>query len=814
MVDPTLSQTGTIEQRKDLGSGDAALYAYWMGQEKIAEKEERKWVKQARKIVQRYRDERPEATKNTNQFNILWSNVQTLLPTLYARTPVADVERRFRDEDPTGRLASELLQRAITYSADHFNFDDLMESVTEDRLLPGRGVARVLYIPHFGEVIKDAASGERPAKEDISNAESDASGDAASPGRSPEAIVSSDFDDTDAQGSNVDNAGDKAEPLREVVYEEAKPSYVFWHDYREGPARKWSEVPWVRYKSYLTRDELTQRFGKTKADKISLDYTPKGAEGGDKESTAAPPDLFKKAIVHEYWDRTKKQAVWLAPGTPDLILDKQDDPLRLPGFFPNPNPCFATMTNDKRIPVPDYVEYQDQARELDNLTARIDVLTKALKVTGFYPGENKQVLQQVFDEGMENKLVPVEDWAFFAEKGANGGIVWVPIQQVADTLIQLYNARDRVKAILYEITGIGDIMRGMTSPDETLGAQELKANFSTRRITPQQKQIARFARDMFRLMGGVIAEHFSAKTISMITGFPQLKPVPQLPPQPQPPQQPLALPAPLPQGAAPAPGAGVPAAAGAPAPGGQPQPAPPSPQMQAYQQQMQAWTQMAQKVQAITAENQEKQQQFDAAVALIKRDGPHGFRIDIEADSTIAPDEQAEKVSRTQFMQQFVPFMETMVPIALGNPEMAELAKEFTLFVVRGWRVARPLEETIGKAFAALAQLPPDPPPGAAKGGGKQTDPAALALQAHETQVDAQVQTQKSSDAVTIAREKNATALFIQNQKTEQAREQAAAEAPIKHAELGLEAARVANQHEIAQVREANAASRAAGGLQ
>jgi hypothetical protein len=299
-----------------------------------------------------------------------------------------------------------------------------------------------------------------------------------------------------------------------------------------------------------------------------------------------------------------------------------------------------------------------------------------------------------------------------------------------------------------------------------------------------------------------------------------------MPPQPQMPVQQLALPAPqaAPQqqgmaqpapGAAPAPGAGGPPAAG-PAPGAPsqaPQP-PPDPRMQAYQQAMQAWQKQMQQIQAIMADNQRKQAEFDAAVKLIKQDSAHGFRIDIEADSTIAPDEQAEKASRTQFMQQFVPFMETMVPIAKGNPEMAELAKEFTLFVVRGWRVARPLEETIGKAFTALAQLPPDPPPGAAKPAGKQSDPAAIAAQLHETQTDAQVQTQKSSDAVAIAHEKNITMLQIAAQKSNDQREAMAAEAPLKHAEIGLEAARVANQAKLEEIRANNVASRGAAGLQ
>ena len=80
--------------------------------------------------------------------------------------------------------------------------------------------------------------------------------------------------------------------------------------------------------------------------------------------------------------RRRKRVCWYAPGTPDLILDEQDDPLRLADFFPNSDPVLATTSNDKRVPVPDYTEYQDQARELDILTARIDRLTRALKVSG------------------------------------------------------------------------------------------------------------------------------------------------------------------------------------------------------------------------------------------------------------------------------------------------------------------------------------------------------------------------------------------------------------------------------------------------
>src|SRR5579883_3303781 len=66
----------------------------------------------------------------------------------------------------------------------------------------------------------------------------------------------------------------------------------------------------------------------------------------------------------------------------------------------------------------------------------------------------------------ENKLIPVDDWGAFADKGGLPGMIsWLPIKEIAETLIRLYEARDKAKQILYEITGIGDIMRGARSEE-------------------------------------------------------------------------------------------------------------------------------------------------------------------------------------------------------------------------------------------------------------------------------------------------------------------------------------------------------------
>lgn len=735
MVDITVG-TDRIVTESDLGDDDAGKWSFYMGVDRIAGKDEERWQKRGRAVVKRYRDERPERS-GQHRMNILWSNVQTLIPTLYARTPKADVQRRFLDQDDTGRLASILLERAISYSLDNSGFDAVMEAVVQDRLLPGRGVARVMYIPHFGDP-----------------------------------IASEEFADTEEAGTDIDNPGDQGEPAREVDYEEAIATYVYWEDYREGPARTWREVPWVRYSAFMTRDELVKRFGK-KGKTVNLDHTPRGA-GDDKEKQ--PPDIFKKAQVFEFWDKTKGRVIWLAPGTPDVILDDIEDPLKLPDFFPSPDPLLATTTTDKRIPVPDYTEYQDQADELDTLTARIDTLTRALKVSGIYPASIKQSLQQLVGNGTENMLIPIEDWTAFSDKGGlSNAIQWMPIKEVADTLIQLYAARDKTKELLYEITGIGDIMRGQTNPNETMGAQQLKANFSTRRIQPQQRAVGRVARDLIRLIGGVVAEHFSPQTISMITGYPQLAPVPQVPPPP-----PQFLPGAPPQMNAPQ----QPAQPGMPNGMMQMQPNP------AFQQ----WQQAQQAAQQVMEANAMKQQQFDAACKLMRDDGVRGFKLDIEADSTIAPDEQAEKQARVEFLQQIVPLLQTIVPLAQGNPPLAEMASEVAMFAIRGFRVARTLEEAFENGLKAIAKMPPVPPKGAGKAGpDPQVEQAKIAADVHDTQVQAQTDTQVAAmkaqtDQAAVAQKAQQAA-----EEMEIARQRAASEQDHNQADLMM---RTAEMHQ------------------
>jgi hypothetical protein len=77
-----------------------------------------------------------------------------------------------------------------------------------------------------------------------------------------------------------------------------------------------------------------------------------------------------------------------------------------------------------------------------------------------------------------------------------------------------FEARKQLISDVYQITGISDIVRGDTDPHETKGAQQLKSQWGSIRLRDRQKEIARFARDLARIMGEVIADKFQPDTLA------------------------------------------------------------------------------------------------------------------------------------------------------------------------------------------------------------------------------------------------------------------------------------------------------------
>ena len=449
----------------------------------------KKWEARSQKIVKRYRDDnRSQHTNETAKFNILWSNVQTLIPAVYARLPKAAVNRRFGDNDPVGRVASQLIERSLDFEIEHYSdFRSAMRHAVEDRFLGGRGVAWVRYEPHV--VAQDMPDDGYQVTEDVDKETGIGAGN-------------------EGNASTLDGgAGMEAEPQEEIEYECAPTDYVHWKDFGHSVARTWEEVTQVWRWVYMTREALIERFGEEVGNKIPLDAGPET----NKQYGQNNRD-FTRAKICELWDLETDKVYWFSKNA-GQIIDERDDPLGLEGFFPCAKPLYATMTSDTLVPIPDFVLYQDQAQELDILTDRIDGLVKALRIRGVYDA-SQPALQRLLTEGDNNTLIPVDKWMGFSEKGGlKGSIDILPIDQIAGALIQCYRARDEIKGQIYEITGISDIVRGQTSASETATAQQIKGQYAGLRLRSMQEDVALFASELIRLKAQIICSKFQPQTI-------------------------------------------------------------------------------------------------------------------------------------------------------------------------------------------------------------------------------------------------------------------------------------------------------------
>jgi hypothetical protein len=415
--------------------------------------------------------------------------VATLQPALYARRAKPVVERRFKDADPIGKTAAEVLERAVTFATDSEQFDEVIKQARDDRLIVGRGTAWVRYVPHFQQMQPPTPADGVGITDDASEYEAEA----------PE------------------------QPGDMLVFEEVAHDYVAWADFLMSPAKTWREVRWVARRVQMTRHELAERFGEEIGRAVPLAARLQ-QDNSDTPEARFRDGLAARAEVYEIWDKAERKVCWIAKGY-EAPLDERDDPLRLREFFPCPKPLFATTTTDSLIPKPDFLLYKDQANDLDDVTYRLSKLTEACRVSGVYDASQDSSLGRLFQEGGDNKLIPVNTWAAFADKGGLRGVMdFVPLDGVIATIRELTAREQALKAQIYEVTGISDIVRGYSAPSETATAQQIKGQFAALRLQEQQAEVARFARDLIAMTAEIIAEHFQPQTIALMSGLQEQAP--------------------------------------------------------------------------------------------------------------------------------------------------------------------------------------------------------------------------------------------------------------------------------------------------
>lgn len=731
-----------------------------------------KFLRRGRKILKKYRDVRSPREDAVTRYNILWANVQTRLPALYARNPKPVVERRYKDRDPVGRTAAEVLERSIEYTLEHCNdFFYTMRLAVQDYELPGLGMAWVRYEPHFHK-----------------------------PELPPDADEDDQNEETQTQGEAITSDAQDEVSEEKLKYEETIIDYCSWEDCGWSWARTWEEVRLIWKRAYMDRDELRERFTDlTEAEikSIPLDWSPKNL------TDTTIRIVRKKAIVYEIHDKKHRRRYWLVKNFPKL-LDERDDDLGLQKFFPCPRPLMANALSDELLPTPNFTFYQDQANEIDELSTRIVAISKALKVAGVRD-TSAEGLDRLLSEGVENQLVPVEGWAVLKEKGGLKGVMeLLPLQEIAQAIGYLREQRTSLIEDVYQLTGIADIVRGFSDPNETATAQQMKGQFSMIRIQDAQYEVQRFCRDIIRICGEIIAQ-YDIETLKQISGVKlltngekqqlqfqqalqqaQQQAAAHAPPAAPPgsgPPHPMGMPGSPPAGAG-APSGGMAMGAGpmhpgmAPGPGTPPQPPPSAPgAAQPGMMHPQAAPQSGTPAPGQAPLSPDKLELLELPTweevgALLENPVHREFRLDIETDSTVRMDEDAEKSARMELITAVGNFLDKAVAAGSTAPEIVPMLGELLMYGIRAFKTARPIEQAFEDAMEALekaAKQPKGPPPEVQleqmKGNIQMQiadKKAQLDAQVAQAQQQAQAQQDQLEQQLEDAREKHKTQLTMQ----------------------------------------------------
>ena len=580
---------------------EASLIRYWLEELRDAYKREQNWRKDAKRLVEMFECERRRETL----YNILYANTETISPALYNMTPRPDVRRRFKDEDEVARAGGLVLQRVLEFLLDNNlqdspHFDTIIEQALLEALVVGRGVVRFRY----------EFSGEQ----------------------------------------RIESEGISAE-------------IVAWQRFRHAYAKQWKDVSWVAFQHFMTREQLRENFGDI-ANRLPLNVSSAEADHNEDEDSwqGGENDEGQKYLgqVWEIWDKNSRKVYFISPDLPEQMLRVADDPLHLSGFFPIATPLMFFPKISSLEPVPLYAAYEGQARELNRITLRIARIIEALKVRGFYDstvGGLDRVL-----EADDNELIAAENVVAMQQGQTLDRSIWLmPLNELVLVLQQLYTQRDQIKQIIYEITGISDIIRGSSSAYETATAQEYKNQWGALRLRRLQKQVSMFVRECLRVMGE-IATRMQPETLIKMTGLP-------FPRQAEQQQAQMMI-----------------------------------QQLQGQAGQLQMMAQQdpraGQQLQALDGQIQKYQKVLDkpnweTIIQFLQNSVVRNYRIDIEANSTIEPEAAEDGQKLGEFLNAFAQFMNGIAPLVQQGYLPIEAGKEMLLAITRRYRFGEDVEESL-----------------------------------------------------------------------------------------------------------------------
>ena len=423
-------------------------FQYWKKQISSAKDAFNKYTKDAGDCEKDY-------SATDKNYNIFYSNVQTLDSNLCLNNPKPDIQRRFLKRLDSDKLKSNtyaevarVLSGAVEYVVDVSNVNRIMKKDVHNADVVGRGIAWVEYNPTI---------------------------------------------ETDENG--VEHISHRDIHLTSLKYDE----------YLCSSAECEADVWWKARRHLLTRKDIYQRFGYS-ADDSELQYAPENKKDND--------TMLKRGEVWEIWDKNDKKRIFILMNHRNHeLLEVSDDPYRLECFFPCDELVYITE-NNSIIPVPELLVYRKQALLLETICKKIAQISESLKYVVVMGSQDKSVGQDIM-RSSNGDVVSIQ--SNDAPSGIASMLTTVPTDPAVKVIEYLEAQKEKVKQNIYDITGISDLMRGISDPRETAKAQQIKGVFGSLRFQDRQMMVQEHRKRVYRIIAEIVAEHYDIETLTEMT---------------------------------------------------------------------------------------------------------------------------------------------------------------------------------------------------------------------------------------------------------------------------------------------------------
>lgn len=589
-------------------------------------------------------EQRGKASKDSSaHLPLFWSCVRTIQPAFYSRTPVIVTEKAFKEmRDPAAALAAICYERLGKYGVKTSGFDRAMGLTVTHFIMSEKASVRVIF----------------------------------------DALI------TETQVPSEGYDGQmmlEAEPNIEYLTCDTEP----WHykDARHTPnARHWGEVDWLSFDTLLTRQEVAKAFGDEAAEKLT--YAPVGT-GKDKERKKEIKGLPSHyATVTEIWDKKKRRVYYMSKDSNEWLSHANnpegEDPYKLKEFFSCPPFMLGTHGPDDMFTAPAYVQLRDLIKQVHGAFDRVRRLIIAMKAAGIFDASKAPILAELNGVTLDGQFVGVPDLDELIGPGGSLEriILFFPTDKLAKAVQELKLVVADFKQELFDLWGIPDIYRGITDPNETLGAQQLKGKHMSVRFSVLQREVQRLARDTLEIICDLYLAKAPDFKLAEIMGFQHMTP--------------------------------------------------------------------------------QEQQMFPQALAILKSDKERCLRLEIETDSTITQNmnadiEQKNYLAKTLF--------EGLGALKDVNPAFMPVAAKAVELSVKALQQGKMLEDDLEQSITAMmeaAKNPSPPPP----------DPAMMKAQAdiqaaqQKAQLDAQLAQQKMQNEMQMQVQKSQAQITVEERQT------------------------------------------------